>query len=491
MTEQERLQLLELKYMVLCTRDYKAYVEYAHNGRWIPGKAVGYICDRIQAFIDAHTGHAYDILILQMPPQHGKSMTVTETLPSWYLGRYPTRRIIQASYNEETAERFCRRNKEKVKEYGKRLFGIEIGQIDRSTEFELTNNVGRMISRGIMSGITGNPANLIIIDDPIKNRQEADSETFRERLWDEWQNTLKTRLAAGAKVILIMTRWHEDDLAGRIINNEANVQIINLPCQAEDMDPLGRPAGQALAPEIGKDDIWLNEFKAGYVSSQGSRTWLALFQGRPTAEQGNIINRTWWRYYDEPPEMIQVIMSVDAAFKDEETSDFTCIQVWGKRGADMYLIDCINKRMDFPTTLQAIQDTKAKYAKCSMILVEDKANGSAIIQMLRRKIAGIIPINPAGGKVSRVNAVCPAIESGNVWIPNKASWLTDFLDQCSSFPAAKNDDMVDAMSQALNRFIFFSAGVPTLPRKDDFGMHKQKDDTIIPAGEFDKSYIDY
>lgn len=465
MTDQERLQLLELRYMDMACRDYKAYVDYTHAGRWIPGRAVSYICQQIQGFIEADTGHAYDILILQMPPQHGKSMTVTETLPSWYLGKYPTRRIIQASYNEETAERFCRRNKEKVKEYGKRLFNIEIGPIDRSTEFELSNNIGRMISRGIMSGITGNPANLVIIDDPIKNRQEADSETFRERLWDEWQNTIKTRLSAGAKVILIMTRWHEDDLAGRIIQHESNVNVINLPCQAEDMDPLGRPVGQALAPEIGKDDKWLTEFKAGYVSSQGSRTWLALFQGRPTAEQGNMIKRTWWRYYEILPDMVQVIMSVDAAFKDEATSDYTCIQVWGKRGADMYLIDCINKRMDFPATLQAIQETKAKYPNVSMILVEDKANGSAIIQMLRRKISGIIPINPAGGKVSRVNAVSPAIESGNVWIPTKAPWLTDFLDQCSSFPAAKNDDMVDAMSQALNRFIFFSATVPV--RKDD------------------------
>lgn len=192
----------------IARRSYADYVEYVHEGRWIKSKHLLFTCNKIQEFVETDTGHAFDIMILQMPPQHGKSMSTTETLPSWYLGKYPLNRVIQASYNEETAERFCRRNKEKIKQFGKDLFNIEISNIDRSTEFELTNNVGRMISRGIMSGITSNPANLIIIDDPIKNRMEADSETFRDRLWEEWQNTIKTRLSANSKVIVIMTRWH-------------------------------------------------------------------------------------------------------------------------------------------------------------------------------------------------------------------------------------------------------------------------------------------
>lgn len=472
-----------------CKRDYKKYVSYVHGGRWIQGKAVSYICDNVQKFVETDTGHAFDILILQMPPQHGKSLTVTETLPSWYLGKYPDKRIIQASYNEETAERFCRRNKEKIKVFGKTLFNIEIGDIERSTEFELSNNIGRMISRGMMSGITGNPANLVLIDDPLKNRMEADSQTFRERLWEEWQNSIKTRLSAGAKVIVIMTRWHEDDIAGRIIQNEKNVTVINLPCEAEDNDLLERVKGEALFPEIGKDNKWLNEFKQGYTTAEGSRAWLALFQGRPTAEQGNILKREWWRYYTELPVIIQTIMSVDASFKDEETSDFTCIQVWGKRGAYMYLMDCINKRMDFPTTLKTILETKNKYPETSMILVEDKANGSAIIQMLKRKISGVIAINPNGGKVARVNAISPSIESGHVLIPKQAPWITEFIDQCSSFPNGKNDDMIDSMSQALNRFIFFSAELPKASIVDEFGIFKKKDEAV--HGEVTESFINY
>jgi predicted phage terminase large subunit-like protein len=489
MTKDEYIKWLQ--YYKIVTDSYLLYVEHVHKGRWIPGKAVSYICDQIQQFIEDDTGHAFDILILQMPPQHGKSMTVTETLPSWYLGRNPHHRVIQASYNSDFAAKFCRRNKEKITQYGKKMFGIEIGNVNQAESFELSNNVGAMLSRGIMGGITGNPANLIIIDDPIKNRQEADSETYRENMWDEWLNSIKTRLAAKAKVILILTRWHEDDLAGRIIQNEKNIKVINLPCEAEDNDPLGRTNGEALAPELGKDNAWLQEFKQGYMNQEGSRTWNALFQGRPTAEEGNMIKRSWWQYYDILPEMMEVIMSVDAAFKDEETSDYTCIQVWGKREADMYLIDCINDRMDFPTTLQRIEDTKTRYPKCRMILVEDKANGSAIIQMLRRKIAGIVAINPEGGKVSRVNAVSPAIESGNVFIPKYAPFTVPFIDQCSSFPSGKNDDMVDAMSQALNRFIFFGADVPKKTERDDWDLKNRIKSAKYNDARIDRSFIDY
>jgi predicted phage terminase large subunit-like protein len=464
--------------------NYSKYVEYVHEGRWYPGKHLLFINQEIDKILN--DTFEYDILIITLPPQHGKSQDITETLPSCYLGKHPDRRVIEVSYGDDLARRFGRANKRKIEQFGKELFNISISSDSRSdTEFSIAGRQGSMISRGIMSGITGQPGDLIIIDDPIKNRQEADSETYRERMWEEWLNSINTRRSANCKVILIQTRWHEDDLAGRLIQNmPGKVKVINLPCEAEENDILGRAKGEALFPEIGKDNDWLQEFKKSYQTQEGHRAWLALFQGRPTAEEGNMIKRHWWKYYDALPDMVEVIMSVDAAFKDEETSDFTCIQVWGKRDAYMYLIDCINKRMDFPTTLQEIVNTKDKYPKCSMILVEDKANGSAIIQMLRRKIPGIIPVNPEGGKISRVNAVSPAIESGNVWLPKSAPWLNDFVEQCSAFPNAKNDDMVDAMSQALNRFMYFFANAHQ-GKRDEF-LYRDQDD----SGEVDQSYID-
>lgn len=437
------------EFLALCKQMYKCYVAYVHHNRWIAGKAVSFLCDTVENFLRTDTGHAYDILVLSMPPQHGKSMTITETLPSWYLINNPEKRVIEISYNEDFAQLFGRRNRSKLGEFGAQ-FGVELASSPNSnTEFELLSG-GSMISRGVMSGVTGRPCDLMIIDDPIKNRIEADSETYRDRIWAEWQDSFKTRLAAGAKVILIQTRWHEDDLAGRIIENEKNVRVINLPCEAEENDPIGRKVGDALAPEIRKDNDWLKDFKASYT--EGSRTWEALYQGHPSTPEGNILMRDWWQRYDldELPPVNRVVISVDASFKEGETSDYTAITVWGKLGANIYLMDMVHKQLDFVDALDEIEMIASKYPSYRKIYIEEKANGAAIISVLRRKLHGIININPMGGKISRVNAISGIIEAGNVHIPN-TKWGDKFIDECASFPNAAHDDMVDSMSQCLMR----------------------------------------
>jgi predicted phage terminase large subunit-like protein len=438
--------------------NYVKYVQYVHNLQWVPAKHLKYIGTQLEAFLSSDKKG----LIISMPPQHGKSQMITETLPSYFIGRNPEKRVIIVSYGDDLARRFGRRNKQKIEEFGKELFNVEISSQSRSdTEMEISKSKGTIISRGIMSGITGQPGDLIIIDDPIKNKQEADSETYRERVWEEWLSTIRTRLSANGKVILIMTRWHEDDLAGRLLSQEPEKwNYVNLPAEAEENDVLGREVGEALFPEIGKDTEWLQDFKKAYMSIEGSRAWNALFQGRPTSLEGNLIKREWWRFYEDLPEMMQVVISVDAAFKDSDTSDFVAIQVWGKRGTNIYLIDSINRRMDFPNTVSAIRQMKSKYRNANRIFIEDKANGSAIISVLRKEIIGIVPIEPQGNKLSRVNAITGALESGNVYLPKNADFIGDFMEQASSFPKGKHDDMVDAMSQALLRLIFFSSEIP-------------------------------
>ena len=456
--------LAELARRELARRYYSEYLAYSYGASWIRTRLSSYLAQRIQNFIETDTGHAYDILIIECPPQHGKSMTVSESLPSWYLGKHPERNIILASYDSDFAERFCRKNKEKIKNVGRHLFGIEIGAIDRAGEFELSNGKGRMISRGIMSGITGNPANLIIIDDPVKNQQEADSPAYRNRVWSEWQASLKSRLAAKGKVVVIMTPWTDDDLAARILRSEKNVQLLRLPVEAEENDPLGREVGQALCPELGKDDQWLADFKASYISDPqgGQRAWTALYQCSPRQEEGNIVQRNWFKYYDPDEELVfgTEMISVDASFKGDDTSDFVSIQVWGKRAQDYYLRYCLNKRLNFPDTVEAIKTIYRLFPRARTVLIEEAANGPAIIQTLQREMF-IIPVTPLGGKISRVNAISPAIESGHVFLPDpaKAPWVTDYIDQWVAFPNAKNDDMVDATSQALARMIYSSGEV--------------------------------
>ena len=421
------------------------------------------MADQIQNFIEADTGHAFDILILQTPPQHGKSMTATESLPSWYLGRHPEGRVILAAYNDEFAEKFLRRNKEKIAAYGHNLFGISIGEVNRAGEIELGGHRGCAIARGLRAGITGNPGDLIIIDDPIKNRAEAYSPTFRDHLWQEWQSSIKTRLSARAKVIVIATPWHEDDLMSRIIRNEQNVTVVRLPVEAEDGDPLGRPVGAALCPELGKDDKWLADFRPGYLSdpSGGAAAWAAMYQCRPRIEGGNIVRRDWFRFYD-PKEIAAwgtTLISVDAAFKGGENNDYVAMTVWSKLGSGFYLRHCSNKQLDFPQTLAELRTLRALYPEAFTVLVEDKANGSAIISTLHHEMPGILGVNPKGGKEARVHAVSSAIESGNVYLPNGAPWLEAYIDQWVSFPAAAHDDMVDASTQALS-YLLFRSGDP-------------------------------
>lgn len=449
----------ELATREMSRRYYADYLAYVQGPLWKRTRMSEYIANEVQAFLEQDSGHAYDILLIETPPQHGKSMTVTETLPSWYLGRNPNDRVIIASYDSDFAEKFCRRNKEKVKQFGGNIFGIQVGDVDRAAEFELGNKRGRLISRGIMSGITGNPANLVIIDDPVKNMQEADSPTYRNRLWEEWQASIKSRLAANGKVIIIMTPWHEDDFASRILQAEANATLLRLPVEAEVGDPLGRKLGETLCPELGKDKKWLDEFKASYLSDPkgGQRSWVALYQCSPRAEAGNMIRRDWWRFYDPTESMMYgtEIISVDAAFKDSDKNDYVSIQVWGKHLNDYYLRYCLNQHLDFPGTVQAIRSVKTLYPRARTVYIEDKANGSAIISTLQKEMF-VVPVNPQGGKIARVNAVAPAIESGHVYLPDpmKAPWVEAFVDQFASFPSGAHDDMVDAASQALNKMLY-------------------------------------
>ena len=452
----------ELARRELSRRHYRDYLPYIHGDLWIPTALSQFLADEVQTFLETDTGNAYDILVIETPPQHGKSMTITETLPSWYIGKHPLSRIIVAGYNDDFAEKFLRRNKEKIRKGGKHLFGVEIGEIDRATEIELSNGRGRIISRGIRSGITGNPAELIVIDDPIKSREEADSETWRNKVWDEWQNSLKSRLAAHAKVIVIMTPWHEDDLAARILQTEQNARLLRIPVEAEENDPLGRKPGKALCPELGKDDNWLADFKASYLSDPkgGVRAWTALYMCSPRVEGGNLVQRDWWKWYN--PEDIgaygTTLISVDAAFKSAETNDYVAIEVWSKLYSNYYLRYLVNKHLSFTETVQAIRMVKSLYPETSRVLIEDKANGSAIIEVLQREMF-CIPVNPKGGKESRANAVTAAIESGHVFLPMNAPWAEEFIDQWSAFPAGAHDDMVDASTQALGYMLYSSGAV--------------------------------
>jgi predicted phage terminase large subunit-like protein len=426
-------------------------------------------------------------------PTHN-SESVTATFPSWYLMRNPDNEVICVSYGDDLSRRFGKKNLDKIKKYGN-IFGVKLDQNKHNaSEFRISGRKGVMISAGYGSGITGNPAKLIVIDDPVKNRVEADSPKDREKKWADFVDSIESRTANGTKIILIMTRWHEDDLAGRLIENYGDrTTVVNLPCEAEEGDPLGRKIGDPLCPEIGKGKEWLKDFKKSHMTESGMRSWNALYQGHPSAREGNIIKREWWEYYTEEElekaTFDKIIMSVDAAFKDSEKNDFVAISVWGKRGEQYWLLDMQNKHLNFTATVKAIKVTRARYTGLSETLIEDTANGTLILQLMKDEIAGLIAVRPDVSKEARVNAISFLIEAGNVRLPKFKKFTWEFVEQCASFPNGKHDDMVDSMSQALNRLYFTRTmrrkikaaqnkmagwGINTIPKRSATG----KGDTI-------------
>jgi predicted phage terminase large subunit-like protein len=442
------------KYKVLASIDYEFFVSYVHRGFYQHGAHTKYICKALQDIEEKHARGIPTFTVIELPPRHSKSMTVTETFPSYFIGRDPDRKVIEISYGETLARKFGRSNRDKIEEFGPAIFNMSIDQRNSSaTNWSIKGKRGGMISAGIGGSITGEGADLLLIDDPIKNRREADSKTYREFLWNEWQNTLQTRLQPGGSVIILMTRWHEDDLIGRILeSDERQWNRIRIPAIAEENDLLGRPEGAALWPEYGFDEEWAEITK----KAVGSRTWSALYMQSPRPTEGSLFKRKWIQYYKvKPGRFDEVLQSWDCTFKDTKDSDFVVGQIWGRVGAFYYLLDQVRGQMDFPATLAAIESLTAKWPTAHTKLIEDKANGSAVISVLKRKIPGLIPVNPEGGKEARAAAVSPVWESGNVFLPEPAAapWIHDYTEELISFPQGKNDDQVDSTTQALIRMI--------------------------------------
>lgn len=434
----------------LARRHYVNYVELVHHGRWQRADHLNLVCDELEKVLTGETKR----LMIFMPPRHGKSMTVTKTFPSYYLGKNPNKRVIEVSYGDELAKEFGEANRAKIMEFGNRLFDINLSVSQATkTNWNLQGYDGGMISAGIGGVITGKGADLLLIDDPIKNRAEAESETFRKRAIEAYQSDIRTRLHSGGAIIIILTRWHENDLAGWLLNPEngepEDWKILSLPaiCDNECTDLLHRKTGEALWPEGGYDEKWAADTKRAV----GSYAWASLYMQTPSPSEGGMFRRGWWQYYKILPKRFdQVIQSWDCTFKDKKESDYVVGQVWGGVGADRYLLDQVRGQMSFTETLVAIKNLTAKWPQATAKLIEDKANGPAVINVLKKEISGLVPVEPEGGKVVRATAVTPLAEAGNLYIPDPsiAAWVHDYVEEFAVFPNGAHDDQVDSTTQA-------------------------------------------
>ena len=286
----------------------------------------------------------------------------------------------------------------------------------------------------------------------------------REDVYDVQIDRTENFIANG--LVSHNTRWHNDDLAGRLLDAPDGHlwRVVNIPAQADTAsDPLGRQPGEYLDSARGRTE---KQWEAIKVRA-GARTWASLYQGRPSPADGGLVKRDWWQTYHDPlwsdapdgtrwaTDMDEVLMSADLTFKGGDKSDRVAIGVWGRKGGHAYLLDLVCDRLDFTDSVHAFVRLAERWPQATLKLVEDAANGPALMSMLSGRISGIVPVKPTAGKVPRLNAVSPLIEAGNVHLPSQqlAGWVGDYIEEHASFPNGAHDDQVDMTSQALDRLL--------------------------------------
>ena len=433
---------------------------YVHRGRWQTAPHLRLICETLES---VERGEI-DRVIFTMPPRHGKSMSVTESFPSWFLGRHPDSRVIEVSYGDSLAKRFGRANRRKLEEFGGELFGVGIAQDNASvTNWGIQGHAGGMLSAGIGSGITGEGADLILIDDPVKNRQDAESAVKREHIWDEWQSSILTRLHPGGSVIVIMTRWHEDDLVGRIMRGETgDWRLINLPCEAEDDDPLGRSPGAPLWPER-FGESWLKKKKLAV----GERVWDSLYQGHPHPSEGGLFKSKFFQQFSVSNDGLVYLLPKDDGLRPVLAKDCRIFQTCDVAGSlktsadyfalgtfaltpegDLLVLDMLRTRVEGPDQPALLLKQFYQWQPV-MIGLESKNMGLTTYQALTRAGLPIVELKPDGDKYSRALPAAARYGSGNVYHKASSSWLNELEKELLSFPNGAHDDQVDVISYAV------------------------------------------
>lgn len=411
-------------------------------------------------------------LIIEVPPRHGKSELASTRFPAWYLGRNPTRQIIHTMYEQGMAEDFGRKVRNQLSDpYFQAIFpGVGLSKDSTAAKRFNTTAGGVYTAVGMGGAVTGRGAHVFLIDDPLKGRAQADSETIREGQKDWYRSVAYTRLMPGGAIVLVLTHWHEDDLAGWLMREHAaeNWEVVKLPAIAEKDDLLGRTSGEALWPSDYPVDRLM-----GIKAAIGSREWSALYQQRPVPQEGGIVKLGWFGRYDEPPANLRRrIQSWDTASKKQEIHDWSACTTWAETLSNWCITNGLRKKMEYPE-LKRVVISHAMAENPDAILIEDKGHGTALIQDLRESTRlPVIPVMPCGDKVLRMSTQSPLIESGRVLLPRFASWLVDFEADLCTFPLGAHDDYTDTVSQALDYLRGSSIEFKSLtaPRESDTMM---------------------
>jgi predicted phage terminase large subunit-like protein len=396
-----------------------------------------------------------------------KSLLVSVMWPTWEWISHPGRRWICSSYAESLSHKHShdRRTLLQSAWYQER-WGTRVQlAADQNMKGEFANTArGVMIVTSTNGSITGKGGDRIIVDDP-HNPVQAESDVQRETALQYFTGTLSTRHddKKRSATVVVMQRLHERDIAARC--QELGYVVLSLPAEAETRNTIVFPRSQrTLTREVG-DILWPEREDRPQLAQQkvllGSSAYAGQYQQRPAPAGGRIFRRDWFQYYDELPGLEDCAMSWDMAFKGQHDSDFVVGLVAGRVGANIYLIDRVKGQWTFSESCRQVQHLAATYPGARTILIEEAANGAAIVDALKDTIHGVISVRPDGGKVARAQAVQPRVEAGNVYLPNPRpngilrsdrAWVDDFLHQLEVFPTGAHDDDVDAFTQLLVRW---------------------------------------
>jgi predicted phage terminase large subunit-like protein len=389
-----------------------------------------------------------------LPPRHGKSEFISKYFAAWYLGTFPDRRVILTSYEADFAAQWGRRARELIEEHGTLSFVEKVEVMPDSSSasrWDIKGHVGGMVTAGVGGPITGKGADLVIIDDPVKNAEQASSKTYKDKAWEWYQSTLYTRLEPNGAIILIQTRWNQADLAGKILTDSEQGgekwEVVNLPAIAEENDQIGRVVGAPLWPErFGIPE--LEKIKR----TVGSYYWTALYQQRPTPQEGGMFKRQWFPIIDAAPVGLAAYCRRWDLAASQNKGDYTAGLSLGKKDGRFYVLD-LQRARESPAGVEALVKQTAQidgYDYKVRMEQEPGSSGKNTIDHYARKVLegyDFKGIPSTGPKEVRAQPVSAAAEAGNV-ILIKGHWNAEFLDEVSLFPNGDNDDIVDVLSGA-------------------------------------------
>ena len=393
-------------------------------------------------------------LVVNMPPRHTKSEFASFLLPAWLIGRRPKLKIMQTTHTAELAFRFGRKIRTLMEgdEYKKVFQQVGLRADDKAAGRWSTNQGGEYFAAGVGGAVTGRGADLLIIDDP-HSEQDALSPAALEHAYEWYTSGPRQRLQPGGSIVIVMTRWAENDLTGKLLRQQQR-DILADKWEVVEFPAL-MPSGEPLWPEFWKKDELL-----AVKGSLSVGKWEAQWQQNPTSESSAILKREWWRKweYDDLPQLSYIMQSYDTAYSKQTHADYSAITTWGvfyphpDEAPNILLLDAQKGRWDFPDLRRTALD-EYKYWNPEAVLIESKASGMPLTQELRAMGIPVVNYSPSRGndKITRVNSIAPLFEAGLVWAPD-TRWAEEVIEECAAFPAGENDDYVDTVTQALRRF---------------------------------------